>query len=97
MKKTIAKARKSFNPYFNGYSTLTDEESFDLKAVEASFNPYFNGYSTLTQKKIFGKKQCGMKSFNPYFNGYSTLTCSWLFGIPNQIIVSILILMDTLL
>ena len=34
-----------FNPYFNGYSTLTQREQ---KFCKYSFNPCFNGYSTLT-------------------------------------------------
>ena len=38
----------SFNPYFNGYSTLTlENKNVELEEFE-SFNPYFNGYSTLT-------------------------------------------------
>ena len=37
----------SFNPYFNGYSTLTIKRIADNKNYR-SFNPYFNGYSTLT-------------------------------------------------
>ena len=43
-----------FNPYFNGYSTLTGE-SINLKYfIGLCFNPYFNGYSTLTRFKQVG-------------------------------------------
>ena len=38
----------SFNPYFNGYSTLTENKKSILRKAIAGFNPYFNGYSTLT-------------------------------------------------
>ena len=39
----------SFNPCFNGYSTLTGFKRL-LKMIDANncFNPCFNGYSTLT-------------------------------------------------
>ena len=37
----------SFNPYFNGYSTLTKLVTF-VVILYSGFNPYFNGYSTLT-------------------------------------------------
>ena len=37
----------SFNPYFNGYSTLTLAKPWRKQDVPR-FNPYFNGYSTLT-------------------------------------------------
>ena len=39
----------SFNPYFNGYSTLTElarEQNVTISTT--GFNPCFNGYSTLT-------------------------------------------------
>ena len=42
-----------FNPYFNGYSTLTHFGRRLFKGVGKGFNPYFNGYSTLT--RIFEK------------------------------------------
>ena len=38
----------SFNPYFNGYSTLTILMVWKKSIVAVCFNPYFNGYSTLT-------------------------------------------------
>ena len=38
----------SFNPCFNGYSTLTERYSVKFKANAKGFNPCFNGYSTLT-------------------------------------------------
>ena len=41
-----------FNPYFNGYSTLTAAISGSPPPF-CCFNPYFNGYSTLT--RIFEK------------------------------------------
>ena len=37
-----------FNPYFNGYSTLTKERIELSSPLLICFNPYFNGYSTLT-------------------------------------------------
>ena len=38
-----------FNPYFNGYSTLTNKDNaWKSKMHSDGFNPYFNGYSTLT-------------------------------------------------
>ena len=59
---------KSFNPYFNGYTTFT-MGNINLKdAAIGGFNPYFNGYTTFTKKK--------KKSFNPCFNGYTTFTQS---------------------
>ena len=39
---------KRFNPYFNGYSTLTSKKKMMTKVIMTGFNPYFNGYSTLT-------------------------------------------------
>ena len=46
----------SFNPYFNGYSTLTWIIKQPINKVsEERFNPCFNGYSTLTPKiKMLG-------------------------------------------
>ena len=38
-----------FNPYFNGYSTLTALYFDEYEKFVRSFNPYFNGYSTLTR------------------------------------------------
>ena len=38
-----------FNPYFNGYSTLTLLLKARNKELQQGFNPYFNGYSTLTR------------------------------------------------
>ena len=61
-----------FNPYFNGYSTLTFLIKLNKDYTVNCFNPYFNGYSTLTVNSwTREKKDLG---FNPYFNGYSTLT-----------------------
>ena len=40
--------RISFNPYFNGYSTLTKNMWCLFLMLLLGFNPYFNGYSTLT-------------------------------------------------
>ena len=38
----------SFNPCFNGYSTLTNQGFNNQQQAQMSFNPCFNGYSTLT-------------------------------------------------
>ena len=54
MKKLVL----SFNPYFNGYSTLTLLVKVLKSALDLGFNPYFNGYSTLTE---------GMKANNITF------------------------------
>ena len=62
----------SFNPYFNGSSTSTNEENILCQLDTISFNPYFNGSSTSTYKKP--KKGRKYKCFNPYFNGSSTST-----------------------
>ena len=37
-----------FNPCFNGYSTLTEEDDDLFFEDYEGFNPCFNGYSTLT-------------------------------------------------
>ena len=53
---------ESFNPYFNGYSTLTSKLALIL-ALPSCFNPYFNGYSTLTQwRKRKNKRKKGVVS-----------------------------------
>ena len=90
-------AWSGFNPYFNGYSTLTISEKLPKKFYIVGFNPYFNGYSTLT--KIYNFIKDTDYCFNPCFNGYSTLTESYVRENINEIksFVSILILMDTLL
>ena len=38
----------SFNPCFNGYSTLTITKRRIALSEPKCFNPCFNGYSTLT-------------------------------------------------
>ena len=43
---------KCFNPYFNGYSTLTAESLSRYNLSQLGFNPYFNGYSTLTPEEM---------------------------------------------
>ena len=64
----------SFNPYFNGYSILTESRKRDIFNFDTEgFNPYFNGYSILTLKS-FKSYIHNYNSFNPYFNGYSILT-----------------------
>ena len=65
---------QSFNPYFNGYSTLTINIQISGPVYYICFNPYFNGYSTLTALQIAANNTIRLKCFNPYFNGYSTLT-----------------------
>ena len=45
--KKKEKYKIRFNPYFNGYSTLTTLSNIYVFEIK-SFNPYFNGYSTLT-------------------------------------------------
>ena len=49
MKKNMCRC---FNPYFNGYSTLTNDDFEYIIDVDQGFNPYFNGYSTLTTEKL---------------------------------------------
>ena len=41
-----------FNPYFNGYSTLTDQQEDMKQNTKKGFNPCFNGYSTLTHMAL---------------------------------------------
>ena len=76
MKDVVKMVENSFNPYFNGYSTLTNAIRNDYELVTHGFNPYFNGYSTLTNLDDINNSNVKFlkDSFNPYFNGYSTLT-----------------------
>ena len=48
--------KTGFNPYFNGYSTLTLLTLLIYTQRIQRFNPYFNGYSTLTGTTPLEKK-----------------------------------------
>ena len=41
---------KSFNPYFNGFTTLTKRKDGKPMFMDLGFNPYFNGFTTLTNR-----------------------------------------------
>ena len=65
-------ATVSFNPCFNGYSSLTTPVSTATIIKSCSFNPCFNGYSSLTYLNLC--QAMAKNCFNPCFNGYSSLT-----------------------
>ena len=83
-----------FNPCFNGYSILTNWKTIERYYFKESFNPCFNGYSILTGSLILSVVTS--VSFNPCFNGYSILTKKENKLSVDSLLVSILVLMDTL-